>query len=284
MFIEPMLLQTSDKPFDSDEHYFEMKSNGVRMLLERRDGINRLYTENGTEISDRIPELDNIMLKEDCYLDGVLVCYNDGKEDYEAALARVNSIQESKIIQGSKQFPLTYVVFDILRFQNRSLLKEPLSARKEILSNMLDDQPSIKESIYIETQGKFFFEQIKSLGLEGIVAKSKDSIYIPAHRSLNWLKIINWKYGSYYITGYKKQGMGLIISEYKNNEFVNVGLVEFGMNMGQKKAFFSVTKHIKTGEDKTFIYVEPFIKCKIKSKGQLSTGELISPIFDDFII
>ena len=284
MFIEPMLLQTSDKPFDSEEHYFELKSNGIRMLLKRQDGINKLYTDNGTEITGRIPELDHIILDQDCYLDGVLVCYIDGKEDYEAAMARVSSIQESKILQGSKQFPLTYVVFDILRYQNRNLMKEPLSVRKQLLSDMLVDQPSMKESFYIETDGKLFFEQIKTLGLEGLVAKSKDSIYIPAHRSLNWLKIINWKYGSYFITGYKKQGMGLIISEYKNNAFVNVGLVEFGMNMGQKKAFFSVTKHIKSGEDKTFIYVEPFIKCKIKSKGQLSTGELISPIFDDFII
>jgi DNA ligase 1 len=283
MFIEPMLLQTADHPFDSNDHYFELKSNGVRMLLERQNGKNKLFTRNGTELTGRIPELDIIEL-DDCYLDGELVCYNEGKEDYEAVINRVNSIHENKIIQGSKQFPLTYVVFDILRIQNRNLMKEPLSVRKQILSDTLVEQPSIKKSFYIETQGKMLFDQIQALELEGMVAKTKDSIYIPARRSLNWLKIINWKYENYYITGYKKQGMGLLISEYKNNEFVNVGLVEFGMNTGQKKAFFSLTKHIKTGEDKTYIYVEPFVRCKIKSRGQQSNGELIAPIFDDFIV
>jgi DNA ligase 1 len=283
MFIEPMLLQTADHPFDSNDHYFELKSNGVRMLLERQNGKNKLFTRNGTELTGRIPELDIIEL-DDCYLDGELVCYNEGKEDYEAVINRVNSIHENKIIQGSKQFPLTYVVFDILRIQNRNLMKEPLSVRKQILSDTLVDQPSIKKSFFIETQGKMLFDQIQALELEGMVAKTKDSIYIPARRSLNWLKIINWKYENYYITGYKKQGMGLLISEYKNNEFVNVGLVEFGMNTGQKKAFFSLTKHIKTGEDKTYIYVEPFVRCKIKSRGQQSNGELIEPIFDDFIV
>jgi DNA ligase 1 len=283
MFIEPMLLQTADHPFDSNDHYFELKSNGVRMLLERQNGKNKLFTRNGTELTGRIPELDIIEL-DDCYLDGELVCYNEGKEDYEAVINRVNSIHENKIIQGSKQFPLTYVVFDILRIQNRNLMKEPLSVRKQILSDTLVEQPSIKKSFYIETQGKMLFDQIQALELEGMVAKTKDSIYIPARRSLNWLKIINWKYENYYITGYKKQGMGLLISEYKNNEFVNVGLVEFGMNTGQKKAFFSLTKHIKTGEDKTYIYVEPFVRCKIKSRGQQSNGELIEPIFDDFIV
>lgn len=283
MFIEPMLLQTADNPFDSDEHYFELKSNGVRLLLERQNGKNKLYTENGLELTGRIPELDIIELG-DCYLDGVLVCYNEGKEDYEAALNRVNAIQEHKIIQGSKEFPLTYIVFDILKTQNRNLMKETLSTRKQILSEVLTDQQSIKKSFFIESEGLMFFEQIRALGLEGIVAKSKDSTYIPSHRSLNWLKIINWKYGNYYITGYKKQGMGLLISEYKDKQFVNVGIVEFGMNNGQRKAFFSVTKHIKTGEDKTYTYVEPFIKCKIKCRGQLTNGELINPIFDDFIV
>lgn len=283
MFIEPMLLQTADNPFDSDEHYFELKSNGVRLLMERENGINKLYAENGTELTGRIPELDIIEL-DDCYLDGVLVCYNDGQEDYEAALNRVNTIQDHKINQGSKEFPLTYIVFDILRIRKRNLMKEPLSTRKQILADVLKDQQFIKKSFFIESDGIMLFEQIKELGLEGIVAKSKDSFYIPSHRSLNWLKVINWKYNEYYITGYKKQGMGLLISEYKNNQLVNVGVVEFGMNNGQRKAFFSVTKHIKTGEDKIYTYVEPFIKCKIKNRGQLSNGELIDPIFDDFIV
>ena len=283
MFIEPMLLQNADNPFDSDNHYFELKSNGVRMMLERQNGKNKLFNRNGTELTGRIPELDNIDL-DDCYLDGELVCYNDGREDYESAMQRVNTIQEFKIMQGSKQFPLTFIVFDILRLQNRNLMKEPLSIRKEILSNTLVDQTSIKKSFFIESEGKMFFEQIQTLGLEGIVAKEKNSTYIPAHRSLNWLKIINWRYGSYFITGYKKQGMGLLISEFKDNQFVNVGLVEFGMNTGQKKAFFSITKHIKTGEDKNYIYVEPFVRCVIKSRGQLKNGELIEPIFHDFIV
>lgn len=283
MFIEPMLLQNADKPFDSDQHYFELKSNGVRMMLERQNGKNKLFNRNGTEITERIPELENIDL-DDCYLDGVLVCYNDGREDFEAATNRVSFIQENKILQGSKQFPLTYIVFDILHLKNNNLMKEPLSYRKKILSETLVDQPSIKKSFYIESEGKMFFEQIKTLGLEGIVAKSKDSTYIPAHRSLNWLKIINWKFSNYYITGYKKQGMGLLISELKNGEFINVGLVEFGMNTGQKTVFFSLTKHIKTGEDKNYIYVEPFVRCVIKNRGQLNSGELIEPIFHDFIV
>ncbi|WP_088072578.1 ATP-dependent DNA ligase [Gottfriedia luciferensis] len=283
MFIEPMLLQNADKPFDSNHHYFELKSNGVRMMLERQNGKNKLFNRNGTEITERIPELDNIDL-DDCYLDGELVCYIDGKEDFEAVTNRVSLIQDNKILQGSKQFPLTFVVFDILRHQNNNLMKEPLWYRKKILSETLVDQQSIKKSFFIESEGKMFFEQIKTLGLEGIVAKSKDSTYIPAHRSLNWLKIINWRYDSYFITGYKKQGMGLLISELKNNEYVNVGIVEFGMNTGQKKAFFSITKHIKTNEDKNYVYVEPFVRCMIKSRGQLNNGELIDPTFHDFIV
>lgn len=283
MFIEPMLLQTADKPFDSHNHFFELKSNGIRVMLERVNGENKLYARNGTVLTGRVPELDNIEL-DDCYLDGELVCYNQGKEDFEAVTNRLNLIQDHKILQASKEYPLIYVVFDILRIHNKNLMKEPLSTRKEILCNTLVDQESIKKAFIIESEGKKFYEDIKSLGLEGMVAKSKDSTYIPAHRTFNWLKIINWRYGSYFITGYKKQGMGLIISEFKNSTYINVGIIEFGMNNGQKKAFFTVSKHIKTGEDKNYIYVEPFIKCKIKYRGQLSNGDLIEPYFDDFIV
>ncbi len=55
MFISPMLLETAIEPFYSEEYIFELKCNGVRLLLQRKNGKNIMYTRHGTELTGRFP-------------------------------------------------------------------------------------------------------------------------------------------------------------------------------------------------------------------------------------
>ncbi len=281
MFIEPMLLHSKLKPFNSSSHYFELKCNGVRMLLHRSNGKNTMYSRHKTNFSGRIPELDDIDL-DDCYLDGELVCYNEeGKEDFEATLKRCNSSQEKTITKGSLQHKLTYIVFDILQYRGNDLTRDPLVKRKMILTDILQDQPSIRKCYFLETEGILLFDKVKELDLEGIVAKSKESLYIPGIRSKDWLKIINFQIEYCYIVGYSKNKTAWLIS---NEDYKVVGVVEFGINPSQKTAFYSISKQLKTGENKNYIFIEPLIKCKIKHRGEQRSGALMTPIFVDFIL
>lgn len=282
MLISPMLLHTAIEPFNDENWIFEIKYNGVRLLLDT-DGHNQtLYTRHGTILNGRLAELNNLELP-NCLLDGELVCFNNkGLEDFEGVMSRVNSKSIRSINKGVVNLPITYVVFDVLRFKGKKIMKYELIDRKEILNELFEDSEVLRKSISIQCDGKHLFSEVEKIGLEGIVAKKIHSKYQPDTRSNNWLKIINWRYYECFIAGYKKNGTGFLITFADSNK--SAGLLEFGMNPMQKQAFYGVVAGIKTGENNQYVFIEPVIKCKIKGRGVLKSGCVMTPVFVDFIL
>ena len=77
--------------------------------------------------------------------------------------------------------------------------------------------------MWIKSVKPNFFKEIKKVGLEGIVAKKKDSIYEINTRVDYWLKIKNLKKDIFYIGGYKENSnsavASLALGEFKANNF-----------------------------------------------------------------
>jgi bifunctional non-homologous end joining protein LigD len=84
---------------------------------------------------------------------------------------------------------LLYYVFDLPYLHERDLTRLPLVRRRELLKNVLPENEVIRFSGSVEGEGKRFFELARQRGLEGIVAKRKDSTYQPGRHSNSWLKI-----------------------------------------------------------------------------------------------
>ncbi len=194
------------------------------------------------------------------------------------------STQKSSINKGIIQFPVTYIVFDII-YKNKDLTGESLITRKQILSETLVDQPTIKKCYYLESDGKLLFEKVKTLELEGIVAKQKESTYQIGKRSKNWEKIINWRIDICYIVGYSKTKTAWIIADKINNEIKVAGIVEFGISQTHKNAFYQVANQLKTGENNEYIFIEPILKCKVRGRGrQPRSFNIMTPVFIDFVL
>lgn len=71
--------------------------------------------------------------------------------------------------------PVTFVVFDILRYRGKDLREMPLMQRKQILTNAnLPNNPRIQVVPFIETAGEALFSDICAREMEGIVCKRKD--------------------------------------------------------------------------------------------------------------
>jgi bifunctional non-homologous end joining protein LigD len=72
------------------------------------------------------------------------------------------------------------------------------------------------------------------MGLEGIIAKKADSIYIPDKRSKDWLKIKSQKHQEAIIGGYTRNEnssrkiSALLLGIFENGEFVSIGNVGTG--------------------------------------------------------
>ncbi|NEN83497.1 RNA ligase family protein [Paenibacillus elgii] len=191
MFIQPMLLQMSPRPFSHVDYVFEPKIDGHRLILSRIEGgQTRLYTRHHNDCSRQYPELNDVML-DDVILDGeVAATDGTGAIDFEAVMERFSLRKTNRIRRAAEARPVNYVVFDILRLNGVDLTALPLYRRKEILASINIGNPCISVIPSVRKEGERLFNEIEARQMEGIVAKRAESVYVSG-RSDAWLKIIN---------------------------------------------------------------------------------------------
>ena len=85
--------------------------------------------------------------------------------------------------------PVTYIVFDILEKDKKPLIDLPFLERREILKTAVTEGPHVILSVPVEGKGEDYYRAAVAQGLEGIMAKRKDSPYEPGLRSGAWLKV-----------------------------------------------------------------------------------------------
>jgi bifunctional non-homologous end joining protein LigD len=107
----------------------------------------------------------------------------DGRPDFQTLLERNQMTLERDIEYTSKKFPATYVVFDILKKDGEELFDLPLVDRKKILKESLKEGDYVVLSAYVEEAGEAYYGEAVSRGLEGVVAKKKQSKYLAGKRS-----------------------------------------------------------------------------------------------------
>ena len=206
--VKPMLSTLVDKPFNNKDWVFEVKWDGVRsiLFLHKKKGILDMQSRNGKSITHRYPELVKtlsfstpssssssvINCKESVVLDGEIVVLDKKKgiPSFQSHQRRMNVDYIKEIENLSKEIPATYYFFDILYLDGINLQGLPFLERRKILSDVIaKENARIKISHFIEENGKEVFDKTKSMGLEGLVAKHKSSVYKQGIRSRDWLKI-----------------------------------------------------------------------------------------------
>ena len=190
-FIRPMLA-VRGSPFDSEDHLFEVKWDGIRaMVYLDRDGY-RIASRHGRQLRDQFPELAFFNdLAPGTVLDGELVVLRGGKPALGLVQARQQAQAALKIHYLAKATPAIYVAFDLPFCRHRSLMDYPLARRREALRTALAgaDGKALVYSEGVVGPGKAFYERVIQEGLEGVVAKRLASPYRPGRRTDAWLKI-----------------------------------------------------------------------------------------------
>lgn len=286
MFIDPMLLATAPGPFSDPRYIFEPKIDGHRLIFSQQDGVIRLYTRHNNDCTRQYPELQ-LPFENDVILDGEVACVDPatGVSDFEAVMTRFQAKRADKVKRLTAELPAYYAIFDILMYRGQDLRRLPLTERKEILASLALPSPNFGIVPHIVGAGEALFEQIKARGMEGIVGKRMVSLYETGRRSDSWRKIINWTHADVYITGYKKGDFGWLAGIADERGKVRpVGVIEFGVGPTEKKAFYSVSKALITGEDRDFVYLEPRIRVRVKMRNWTRAGMLRCPVFERFIL
>ncbi len=182
MFISPMLAQKLDKPYDDERIIAEPKMDGIRLLLTTMDGV-KAYTRHGNEVLDRFPELRESFIPHGTVLDGELIVTDgEGLPDFERVMKRLQTRNPQKIERLARELPVQYVVFDILYHRGKAVLDRPLMERKALLDEVVQESDVLARIRFVEGNATGLFQATGDGGLEGVVIKRKDSLYLPGRR------------------------------------------------------------------------------------------------------
>ncbi len=188
---QPMLATLTAEAFDDERWAFEPKMDGVRAIAACSTAT-LLLSRNALDITVAYPELHKTherLVALDAMLDGEIVAMEGGKPSFERLQSRMHVRNEREIERLSRAIPVSYVVFDLLYLDGRSLIAEPFERRRQLLEETVVASGTVQLSTSVVGQGKALYEAAAAHGLEGIVAKRLASPYELGRRSQSWLKI-----------------------------------------------------------------------------------------------
>lgn len=281
--IKPMLLGEVDEVFDSKEYLYEVKYDGIRVLVFVSKDKVVIRSRYGIDITGLFPEMMVLckMVKRNVIFDGEIIMLDNNKVSFSKLQKRIHLKNKKTIEFLSKTNPVIFICFDVI-YEGKDLINLSLLERKDVLSNYKDNDVFIK-STYVIGDGTKLFNAIKKLDMEGIVAKKINSKYLVNERSDNWLKIKNYKSGDFIILGYinkeESHVISLVLGEYLNKKIVYVGKVILGKkrSLADKILKMKKSKAVVKIKDKDVIYIKPEIKCLIKYLERTENGLLRQP-------
>ena len=281
--IKPMLLGEVEEVFDSKEYLYEVKYDGIRVLVFVSKDKVVIRSRYGIDITGLFPEMRILckMVKGNVIFDGEIIMLDNNKVSFSKLQKRIHLKNKKTIEFLSKTNPVIFICFDVI-YEGKDLINLSLLERKDVLSNYKDNDVFIK-STYVIGDGTKLFNAIKKLDMEGIVAKKINSKYLVNERSDNWLKIKNYKSGDFIILGYinkeESHVISLVLGEHLNKKIVYVGKVILGKkrNLADKILKMKKSKAVLKIKDKDVIYIKPEIKCLIKYLERTENGLLRQP-------
>ncbi len=199
--LRPMQAVSAEAPFSSEDYLFEVKWDGLRALLfVDHEGRVRVQDRGLRDLTHLLPEIAALgrQVTPETVLDGELVATDsEGRPDYPALRARLAagaSMADTR--------PLAFLAFDVLYAAARPLARQPLIKRRARLRRCVTGGGHIFVPDHIEKEGVELFEACLERGLEGVMAKHRESTYVPGQRSPFWLKVKAVKSDDFVVTGF----------------------------------------------------------------------------------
>ena len=190
-----MLCTLTREPADDPDYLYEIKWDGYRIISYVDKGKVKLDSRSAKDYTARYPVVTEALrqLGHNVVIDGEVVVFNEeGLPDFDAL----------QLYNGHSS-PITYCVFDLLWLDGYDLMQLPLSARKQLLQDLVQDRPGLRFSESFDDGPRLYKEMLR-INLEGIIAKKRNSPYVPDSRGMDWLKTPTRKRQEFVIGGWSE--------------------------------------------------------------------------------
>ena len=249
--IAPMLATAGALPDNTSERAwsFEMKYDGCRILASVGGGsepvlwtramnvVTTSYPEIGEALSAAFGDLSRIVL------DGEVVVLDHGKPSFGLLQRRMGVVRATKPLQ--RRIPVTFLPFDVLVLDGQDVMGASyLDRRAELaeLGSIIQDVGRLPITVpphWEDQTGKIMLNAAGSAGMEGVLAKRSDSIYLPGQRSRAWIKHAIRTRGSVVVVGFvgsSRSVAALVLGAYDGEgRLVQVGSVSSGLTISMRR-------------------------------------------------
>ena len=180
---------------------FETKLDGFRMSVHNNNGEIKLFTRRLENVTHQFPDVVGKIKKHVKGKNFILDCEAVGFDRKSGKYLPFQNVSQRikrkyDIEKVAKDFPIELNVFDVIYYNNKNLMEEPLKKRREILEKII----KVKKREVVVTKKlvtkdikkvqKFFNEALES-GMEGLMAKNYDGKYKPGRYVKGWMKLKN---------------------------------------------------------------------------------------------
>jgi ATP-dependent DNA ligase len=189
--VKPMLAKSV--PEIPDVGHVEPKWDGFRTIVFRDGDEVELGSRNERPMTRYFPEVVEAILANTpskCVIDGEIVVVSGDRLDFDALQQRIHPAA-SRVNMLAEQTPASFIGFDLLAEGTSSLMEVPFSDRRARLLEVLADAQA---PVYV-TRGtsdlgtaQRWFEMFEGAGLDGVVAKPLDGLYLPDKRTMYKIK------------------------------------------------------------------------------------------------
>jgi DNA ligase D-like protein (predicted ligase) len=244
-FIEPMLLLRTEKLPSGAAWMYEIKLDGYRALAIKTGGAVQLRSRNNNDFSQRYGSVARALAKlpAETVVDGEIVAFD------EAGKPSFNILQN----HGTAAVNVVFFLFDILVIGGRDVTLEPFSARRQMLEKQV--LPKLKEPIRYSSELRAsltnLVASVKEQGLEGLVAKRRDSKYEPGERSGAWQKMRVNRGQEFVIGGYTPSDRNfdaLVIGYYEKGTLLYAGRTRNGFTPALRANLFKQFHGLESSE------------------------------------
>ena len=252
-------LPVSTVPMGSQWTY-EIKLDGYRLEAVKSKGRVTLYSRRRNILNAKfgyiVEALDG--LPDETVIDGELVAMDEqGRSDFHL-------LQSFR----SAELNIHYYGFDVLMRGGKPLTEQPLSTRRQILTQILPRNEHVTLSAVGDSCDQML-NFVEVHGLEGIVAKRADSVYESGKRSAAWCKYRVNLGQEFVIGGYTPATHGgfdaIIVGVYRGEDLMFAGRVRAGFVPATRREVFAAIQRLKTAQC-------PFANLPEKAPGRWGQG------------
>jgi bifunctional non-homologous end joining protein LigD len=219
----PMLATSAPELPRGDKWTYEVKWDGYRAVAAKGASGVQLISRNQKNLTNDYPTVARAIAAlpvREAILDGEIVALDaEGHPSFQALQHRRTSA-----------LSVVYYAFDLLDLEGESLLRKPLDERRRRLKTVVRDSHVLLSDV-LPGSPQHIEREIRKLRLEGVVAKRRDSVYVPGERSDAWVKVKFSPRQEFVIGGYKPNASNfdsILVGYFEKRKFYFAGRVRAG--------------------------------------------------------